>query len=121
MSYRISLCYDHGPAELETPHTEGGTILLGGDTRATMTVTYNYAPLFHEHLDKKQGLRWVYGKTGRCVAPRLRDAVKALQELEPAPSESDDYWEPTPRNAAHALEVMLSWSRQHPDAIWEGD
>lgn len=31
------------------------------------------------------------------------------------------YWRPTAGNAGYALNILLQWALQHPDAIWEGD
>ena len=31
------------------------------------------------------------------------------------------YWKPTPGNAGYALNILLGWAREHPDAVWTGD
>ena len=56
--------------------TEGGTYTLGGETHATLNVTYNYAKFFHDALDREMGLRWLNGKTaGRFYLYREEGAV----------------------------------------------
>lgn len=115
MSYDIGLYYGDDIAQVES-HQEGGTIAIGGVDRAEMNVTYNYGRLFRMALDGEQGIRWLYGKKGCETIERLEKAVGML-----GTERYSDYWAPTPGNAGHALSVLLSWARQHPDAIWQGD
>lgn len=115
MSYDIELNYGDKSAQIE-PHTEGGTIMMGGNSAAHLNVTYNYSFFFFHFLDKEDGIRWLYGKAANETIERLEKAVETL-----GTRQEDDYWIPTPGNAGHALNVLLGWARQHPDAVWDGD
>lgn len=115
MSYDIRLCYDGIPAQV-TSHEQGGTYVLGGTPDAVINITYNYSKLFREHLDKDQGIRWLYGKTGLETMDRLARASNALGTERDA-----DYWAATPGNAGYALLILFVWAHSHPTAVWEGD
>ncbi len=97
-------------------HQEGGIVTAGGHKAAWLNVTYNYSFFFTHFLDKEDGIRWLYGKPGSETIDRLAKAVEILGTCQ-----EDDHWIPTPGNAGHALNVLLGWARQHPDAIWDGD
>jgi alanyl-tRNA synthetase len=43
----------------------------------------------------------------------LENAVKVLGLVT-----SDNYWEATKGNAGYALNVLLSWAKQYPEAEW---
>lgn len=115
MGYDVSLCDERGPVEVPS-HTEGGTIRVGGSDTASISITYNYSFFFYHFLDREQGLRWLYGKTGQETIARLEQAVETL-----GTRRHDDYWTATPGNAGHILSVLLGWARAHPQAVWEGD
>ena len=115
MSYDLGLYYDGEPAKVET-HSEGGTYVLGGTDEAQLNITYNYSKFYYEVLDRKAGLRWLYGKTGRQTAGRLEHAVELLGTERDA-----DYWKATEGNAGYALSILLAWAKAHPDAVWNGD
>lgn len=115
MSYDIELTDNNHPVLVDN-HTEGGTYAIGGTTEASLNITWNYSKFFHDHLDAKKGIRWLYGKKAKNTAKRLRKAIKELG-TEP----DNDYWASTPGNAGHALSVLLQWAKQHPEAIWRGD
>lgn len=103
--------------EFDNPHfIVGGTYALGGTTEAWLNITYNYGEHFREHIDKEKGIRWIYGKTGKEVLPRLAAAVVALG-IEPHP----DYWKPTPGNAGIALLGLIVFAKARPDGIFSGD
>jgi len=95
---------------------EGGTVELGDPSRASLSVTYKYAPFFREQLDTEQGIRWLYGKTGAQCLDRLEQAVQVL-----GTKASGSYWNATAGNAGAALAVLLKWAKQHPDAVFQGD
>lgn len=101
-------------------HEEGGTYAVGGCTDASLNITYNYSGLFRFFVDQEEGIRWLYGKTGEEVVPRLQSAIESLEKIDKAPWERD-YWAPTSGNACHALKILLAWAEQHPTAVFEGD
>lgn len=115
MSYDLGLYYDDGPAAVDN-HEEGGTYALGGTTDAVLNITYNYAKFYYNHLDKEQGIRWLYGKSGQETIDRLEQATELLGTVR-----NNDYWGATPGNAGYALSILLIWAKQHPGAIWYGD
>ena len=115
MSYDIELCYEDVQAEVKN-HQEGGTYQVGGTKKASLNLTYNYSWFYHRFLDDGEGIRWMYGKTGKETISRLADAVEEL-----GVKQYKDYWAPTPGNAGYALSILLEWAKQHPTAVWDGD
>lgn len=115
MSYDIYLCYPDGTLADVPRHIEGGTYTVGGTTEAHANITYNYTE-YYSVIDGKEGIRWLYGKTGRKTVRRLLDAI-----LEIGCEVDDNYWKATPGNAGAALIPLLLWAILHPDAVWEGD
>lgn len=114
MSYDISL-KRNGESVTVDNHSEGGTYVLGGITIADLNITYNYSERF-ACIDPEQGIRWLYGKTGRQAIPVLEAAIATLGTDRDA-----DYWKNTSGNAGYALSILLRWAKQHPDAVFEGD
>ena len=115
MSYDISLVKNKESVKVEL-HREGGTYCMNGLERAELNVTYNYSRFFHEFLDAKKGIRWLYGKKAKDCIKRLEKAVKEL-----GTDQFTDYWAPTHGNAGYALAILLRWAKQHPDAVFRGD
>ena len=115
MSYDIGLYKDEDLVEVP-PFTEGGTYPIGGRTLAELNITYNYSWFFERCLDEERGLRWLYGKKAITTIVRLQQAIDEL-----GTDQFENYWAPTPGNAGHALNILLRWARQHPNAIWQGD
>jgi hypothetical protein len=100
-------CY---PCVLVPWHSEGGTRCRGGEMEASLNVTYNYSKSYGAlHFE----LRDLDGMPARVVTDSLRLLVKTLG-TEPA----DDYWAATPGNAGYALNILLGWAEQHPDATF---
>ena len=120
MSYYISLMREGNVCQVNT-HQEGGVIALGGSTDASINITYNYAFFFYNFLDKRKGIRWLYGKTAQETIPRLEKAIGRLTGWLGDGVYEQDYWAPTFGNAKHALEVLLGWAKQNPHGVWEGD
>ena len=116
MSYSITLEYQDGGSAIVDRHEEGGSPPLGGSLEAAMDITYNYSQFFYSTIDGKEGIRWLYGKSGFECGQRLNKAIWKLGTWQ-----DEDYWESTPGNAGHALSVLLQWASQHPDAIFRGD
>ena len=115
MSYDIYLVSEEGHICTIEAHKEGGTYALDGTNQAYLNITYNYAPFYHKTIDEEQGLRWLYGKTGKECIGCLEHAVEVL-----GTKQSSDYWEATAGNAGHALSILLKWAKEHPNARFKG-
>jgi hypothetical protein len=120
MSYDISLMKDGEVCQVNN-HQEGGVIQLGGSDEASINITCNYSFFFYNFLDKRKGIRWLYGKSAEETIPRLEKAIARLDWGMAGGVYEQDYWAPTFGNARHALEILLNWAKQNPDGIWEGD
>lgn len=116
MSYDIYLDDPKGVVCQIDNDFKGGIYALGGSPEAWINVTYNYSQHYREHIDAEKGIRWIYGKTGAEVLPRLKEAVSKLG-VEP----SEDYWEPTPGNAGRALLALIAFAEARPDGVFSGD
>ena len=116
MGYYIQLTDKSGDPVQVTQHKSGSTYLNGGTTEAEINITYNYAKYFKETIDKDNGIRWIYNKTGEMCIPRLHSAVRELGTVT-----DEDYWSATPGNVGHILSILLAWAKLHPNAIFMGD
>lgn len=96
-------------------HTGGGTIAIGGESTATMNITYNYGGHFAGALGYEGHFaEYLTGKTGAEMVEALENAVEALgTDIDP------DYWKPTPGNAGRSLAILLNWAKQHPSGVFE--
>lgn len=101
----------------------GGTYQLGGSTKLSLNMTYNYAKILHRVIRPKNtpseyesGIRSLYGLTALEATPILEQAISQLDD-----DVSDDYWEPTEGNVKKALTHLLTMCRMRPDAIINGD
>lgn len=96
-------------------HQEGGNQVLGGTEEAWLNVTYNYSKAYALVLPSSSLRNLLDGKTARDVIPVMEEAVQKLgtEEYE------KDYWAPTPGNAGYALNILLTWAKQYPDAVFE--
>lgn len=61
-----------------SPFWEGGTHRMDGNRETSLNITYNYSRFYYEHLDKNEGIRWLYGKKGSEVSDALFRAVYKL-------------------------------------------
>ena len=43
--------------------------------------SYNHGWAFYAYLDEKDGIRWIYGKQGKDIIPRLEIMLEALEKL----------------------------------------
>lgn len=117
MGYDISLVDEKTREEVKVKnHKEGGIIVIGGSKLADISVTYNYSKYYYEHLDEDKGIRWIYNKKYDEIRDRLEGTISIL-----GTNRSNNYWESTPGNAGHIVAILLEWSRQNPDAVFEGD
>lgn len=90
---------------------QDGHLVAIDQSEAHCTITYNYGTVYHLvdfSMDNMNGL------TGRETIGILRNAVEKL-----GTKKYGDYWAPTPGNAGSALQTLLSWAEQHPDAVWK--
>jgi len=114
MSWNVSLLYSNEKYAQVDNHKEGGTYAMGGVTDADLNITYNYSWFYHQCLDKSKGIDWLDGKIAKETILHLTEAVKKL-----GTRQYKDYWADTPGNAGYALNILLGWAKQHPDAVFE--
>jgi hypothetical protein len=114
MSYDVSLHDANGDVVQVDNHEEGGLYALGGTTDADLNITYNYGWFYHRCLDSIEGLNCLHEQKASDTIRMLETAVDEL-----GTKTYKDYWAPTPGNAGHALNVLLMWAHQHPDATWQ--
>lgn len=115
MSYWVTL-YDANDPELAVCRSaqareEGGTYVVGGTHDCTLNVTYNYSP--HYSVAADFSLKDLDGLVASDTIPVLEKLVEVLGTVT-----SHDYWEATPGNAGHAINILLGWAREHPDGTW---
>ena len=116
MSYGVHLREPNSDICQVEKHSEGGTYIAGGTTDAYLYITWNYGEYFYEHVDKQQGIRWLYNKKAKDCIKRLEEAVKKL-----GTERNNDYWAPTAGNAGYALSILLKWAKENPEAVFGGD
>jgi hypothetical protein len=139
MGWSVSLVYTGGQkdgvAQVD-PHFGGSNICVGGQTEASMTVTYNYSPIlraiydagfedtFNNVLGCESEYLFVRGITlcndipFKRLAQYYADETKRRSKDSPF-GEVDGYWLCTAENVAAILGLMLSWAKQHPMAKWQ--
>ena len=115
MSCNIGLYNDEGNLVKVDHFIDGGTYPVDGCSVAELNITYNYSWFFHKCLDKEEGLKWLCNKKAKDTIKRLQKAVEEL-----GVDQFDNYWAPTPGNAGYALEILLKWAIEYPNAIWQG-
>lgn len=115
MGYDLGLYNDNDEPVTVPNYKLGSVYALGGSTEAEIKVTYNYSPVFSE-VFPENGIRWLYGKSGKETVETLKGAVKKLGTVT-----SGDYWECTHGNVGYVLALLLQWAIFHPDAKWNGD
>lgn len=106
MSFWIKLVDKDNNTVQTTPHTEGGTIVLGGNSDCDLNITYNYSNLYRLVNFDPEDLN---DKIALTVIPTLERVVKEL-----GTTQFSDYWAPTPGNAGYAMNILLQWAKQHP-------
>ena len=120
MSYDINLLdhVSHEVIEIDEPHfIRGGTYAVGGSTRLSLNVTYNYGKFYYRpDVLGDNGVREIYGKTGFESIPILEKAIAALGD-----DVHDDYWTATEGNAKRPLIQLLTFAKMRPDGVWDGD
>jgi hypothetical protein len=111
MSWWIYLEDEQGRTVSVAPDSAGGTYAIGGIAQASLNVTYNYGEAFRVVDFDFNNLN---GMTGADATPELERAVAKLGTTQ----YTRDYWAPTPGNAGHALNILLTWARQHPTTVF---
>lgn len=111
MSFDVDLINEDGDIVQVESHTEGGTYAIGGIPRAELNITYNYASYYYDLLDEDDGLRAIDGDPAHEWIDIFEDAVEEL-----GTERASDYWDDTPGNAGHALNTLLGWMEEHPEA-----
>lgn len=91
-------------------HQEGSTFAIGGLNEARISVTYNYAEIYSLVDFSMHSLD---GKRASDTIDFIDDCVKKL-----GTKTYRDYWAPTPGNAGKALNILLKWAKENPDAYW---
>jgi hypothetical protein len=114
MSHDVSLLDENGKPVIVENHSEGGTYVVGGTTEACLNITYNYGSFYYEFLDKEKGLEWLDDKKASETISQLKHAIQEL-----GTTRDSNYWSSTSGNAGYALNILLSWAKQYPNAIWE--
>lgn len=114
MSWNVCLKDKDGNLVEVEKFEDGGTYLVGGSTEACLNITYNYSRFYYEYLDKKNGIRWLDDREAEKCIDKLLCAFKEL-----GIERGSDYWAPTPGNAGYALSILLKWSQDNPDAVFE--
>ncbi len=115
MSYDVDLKNEDGSVcLLDRPHQEGGTIAMGGQHEASMSVTYNYSEHLYRVIPGGEGLRGLHGRKASTTIPELATGIAQLLD-----NKDPDYWKATEGNVRHALVVLLAWAIAHPNGIWD--
>ncbi len=91
-------------------------VLIGAGRKAWVNITYNYAPIFRRTISKKDGIRYLYGKTGGDSIAVLEWAIAQLGD-----NVDQNYWAATEGNAKRALYDLLFLAKLRPDGVWSGD
>lgn len=104
MSYWVYLEKDNKTIQVNK-HSEGGTFAVGGTNEAELNVTYNYS--------KHYSVKNLEGRKAKDTTKELEEKVKEF-----GVERDSDYWSATKGNVGYALSILLSWAKEHPDAIW---
>jgi hypothetical protein len=113
MSYDVSLEKRCRPVEVDK-FCEGGTYAVGGIDTAELNITYNYGKWYWKCFDTKKGLMFLNNKKAKDCIRKLEKAVKFL-----GTKRHSDYWKPTKGNCGYALNILLKWAKDNPDAIFK--
>lgn len=109
MSYDVSLGNRDGVVVVEN-HSDGGTYVLGGTTKAELNITYNYGKVY---ALCDFSIKDLEGRRASDVIEKMRQVVEKL-----GTRQHTDYWAPTLGNAGYALSILLKWAEQYPSAIF---
>lgn len=102
-------------------------------------ITYNYAWYFYETIDKKDGIRAIYGMKGKDARKLLESAIPKLNDMveketrtgrvlsrtcgkgEKYDPRLEDYWAVSAKNAKKAVEGLIDLCIIAPTFTFEGD
>lgn len=96
----------------------------------SLYTSWNHGWAFYEYLDKKKGLRWLYGKTGIRTRERLETMLECLEQLNgwkincDTNPEIGDGWnnvELAVGNAHYFAKHILETAKKLPKGTWGGD
>lgn len=104
MSWWVSLNKKGIPVEVDS-FREGGTYCMFGASEADLNVTYNYG----KHFDFNS----LHRKKAKTTIKVLEDKIKEF-----GTKKEKDYWQPTKGNVGYALNILLTWAKQYPEARW---
>lgn len=83
MNYDIELGYiqnDTGTDEFKL--TKSTRIEDGSEIDTKISITYNYNAYYEAYLDRDNGIRWIYNKTGAETENKLREAIREIEALD---------------------------------------
>ena len=119
MGWDISLVKD-GKVVTVSPHRLGSNTLaevnngvlnpIDGN-EASCCITYNYAECYSI---VNFSLKSINKKKAKDTIEDMSQVVKKL-----GTKKYRDYWAPTMGNSGYALQILLSWAKEHPEAMWE--
>ena len=117
--------YDYDIVERFKPCKHCGRYDVGESKE--LYTSYNHSWAFYAYLDKKHGLRWIYGKSGKAVTKRLETMLECLEHLDDWEKNFDnapelgDGWAITSGNAYWFAKRILETAKALPKGVWGGD
>ncbi len=96
----------------------------------SLYTSYNHSWAFYEYLNKKGGLRWLYGKSGIRTIEPLETMLECLEQLDrwsincETNPEIGDGWnnvELAVGNAHYFTKHILELAKKLPKGKWSGD
>jgi hypothetical protein len=124
MSYDLYLADPKTGKTLETKEKHqisGGTYAIGGSTKLSLNITWNYADHYYKAFGD-EGIRSIYGTTGLESISIIADAIVKIGKDSPDYDDSkDDYWTPSKANAVKALLNLILLATSGLDGLWQGD
>lgn len=110
MSYDISLEHNGVVTKSKNIIAEGGTQIVGGTNKCELNITYNYSKIYSKF---NFSLKDLNGNSGKDTKDILFNLISTL-----GINRDDDYWKPTNGNAGYALNILMGWAKEFPEAIW---
>lgn len=117
MSYDIRLKDEEGDTVDTDLHQSGANYAVGGSKKAVTNITYNYSWFYYQLIHPDEGIRWLDGRKAKNCIATLKNAHDQLGTN--TWTGEDGYWAPSPGNAGAALEPLIKWAEEHPEAEFE--